>query len=348
MAKSLSSVIAGSILIGLVLLMLGEFAQAAPQPSPSTSTSTGSPPRSTVSSAPTSTASGTCGFQGDDNIYGLGIRLGVYLQWLTSSVAYNFVPDEAVTMRGVNTCFTLSNFAGLLYITLWRDDNANSPGLYAVECWIVIGFCVGGVFTGRVQGRDDNAQSTSVTFAGYKASAIGGIIQLALNAAIIYYTIWYLYIGMDTMIATPCSRYAFFFARVDLFHWFRTLSKVIFTMTGILVGLLLVGLLLGLLAFIHKMGPVRGVLVMLGVDAESDADAKEDEDKHQITNVSFSFTPLAFFVAGTEMLIRWNNIAGVNTIAGTGQLLPVIVAGGGLLRVVWKSLIKLMSGAYTT
>jgi hypothetical protein len=53
-----------------------------------------------------------CGFQGDDNTYGLGIRIGIYLQWVTSAIAYTFLPEEGATMRGVNLCFLLSNFAG--------------------------------------------------------------------------------------------------------------------------------------------------------------------------------------------------------------------------------------------
>lgn len=45
-----------------------------------------------------------CGFEGDEGTYGRGIRLGLYLQWFTTSLADNFVPDEAIAMRGVNIC----------------------------------------------------------------------------------------------------------------------------------------------------------------------------------------------------------------------------------------------------
>lgn len=61
---------------------------------------------------PSSVTSANCAFRGDQDTYGKGIRVGVYLQWMTSNLANNFVPDEAMTMRGVNTCFALANFAG--------------------------------------------------------------------------------------------------------------------------------------------------------------------------------------------------------------------------------------------
>ncbi|RPB26915.1 hypothetical protein L211DRAFT_753567, partial [Terfezia boudieri ATCC MYA-4762] len=53
------------------------------------------------------------GFTGDADTYGLGIRIGLYFQWITSSIAYSFVPSEAITMRGVNNCFQAAMFAGL-------------------------------------------------------------------------------------------------------------------------------------------------------------------------------------------------------------------------------------------
>jgi hypothetical protein len=94
--------------ICLLALTAAELISAAPQATSTTTTTSSSP---TPSSTDNSTTP-SCGFAGDDNTYGLGIRIGVYLQWICSSIAYNFVPEEAVTMRGVNTCFTISNFAG--------------------------------------------------------------------------------------------------------------------------------------------------------------------------------------------------------------------------------------------
>ena len=53
------------------------------------------------------------------------------------------------------------------------------------------------------------------------------------------------------------------------------------------------------------------------------------------TLVLFSFN-LVFFIATTELIIRWNHVQDVNNISGTGQIIPVVVAGAGLVRVLWK------------
>ncbi|CAG8676260.1 16797_t:CDS:2 [Acaulospora colombiana] len=132
-----------------------------------------------------------CGFVGDGNMYGKGIRIGMYLQWITSSLAYNFVPEEALNIA--NSLISLS--VGLIYITV------NNKELYAVECWIVLLMCMGGVASER-------------GFASYKSSDIGRLIKLILGLAIIGYWAWFVFSGMDKMIATPCSRTAFFFAKV--------------------------------------------------------------------------------------------------------------------------------------
>ena len=60
------------------------------------------------------------------------------------------------------------------------------------------------------------------------------------------------------------------------------------------------------------------------------------EDERQYTfNFSLSFA-LVFFIISTELVIRWNHIRGVNSIQSTGQILPIVVGGGSLIRVMWK------------
>lgn len=45
------------------------------------------------------------GFPGHQDMCGPGIRIGTYLQFITTAIVYVFVPSEATTMRVVNNCF---------------------------------------------------------------------------------------------------------------------------------------------------------------------------------------------------------------------------------------------------
>ncbi|KAG8952321.1 hypothetical protein FRC04_004749 [Tulasnella sp. 424] len=157
-----------------------------------------------------------CGFDGDDNTYGLGIRLGLYFQWLSTMLS-NFLgivkPEEAKSMKGVNLCFQASVFGGLLYVTLTRGTTQNAGQLYAAEIWVILCLCLGGVLTISPEPKD-------------RAFVIHDVCQQALNVAMASYTLWFLFTGMDQMAHPPCSRYSFFYTKVDMYHWFRLFWKI--------------------------------------------------------------------------------------------------------------------------
>jgi hypothetical protein len=96
----------------LFVLLAARLADAAPQQTTPTPTTLGTSSSSSTVLPPNCTPIPTCGFLGDSNTYGIGIRVGIYLQWITSGLAYNFIPDEAAEMRSINFTFMLSNFAG--------------------------------------------------------------------------------------------------------------------------------------------------------------------------------------------------------------------------------------------
>lgn len=263
-----------------------------------------------------------CGFSGDDNTYGLGIRIGIYLQWITSSIAYNFVPEEAVTMRGVNNCFQAAMFAGLLFITITKG-----PALYAVEAFIMLIFCMGGVCSG------DNPEVGTKKYAYFDATTSGSLIRLSLGVGFCAYGIWFTFEGMDGMKHPPCSTFAFFLVRVNLYGWFRTFWKVMFTLG----------------ALTYAVTIIRGVIVvvrgwpLLWASAKEDSTGQDMKDGNlkpvdTSTLKTFdTFVPsagLILFIIGVEMMVRWNHIGGVNSLGSTGQLLPLIIGVGGMFRVI--------------
>jgi hypothetical protein len=215
-----------------------------------------------------------------------------------------------------------------------------STGTVAIECWIVLSLCLIGVFSG--QGKAANKEK-EMYFAGYKASAVSQTVQFLVLGAIVYYTIWFLYVGMDEMTA-PCPQYAFFFAKVvrcslhsqrlnlltffqDMFGWFRTFLKVLFTMTGFFFTL---SIFLSCFARRAFSPTTNGPLAFFNTRESS----RTDETQSYV-NFGIIFV-LAFLTVSTELIIKWNDIQDVNSIQSTGQILPVVVGGGGLIRTIWK------------
>jgi hypothetical protein len=62
-----------------------------------------------------------CEFSGNSDMYGLGIRIGSYLQWLSLLVAACYVPSELPGLRTSNAFLTSATFIGLVVETALKD-----------------------------------------------------------------------------------------------------------------------------------------------------------------------------------------------------------------------------------
>lgn len=267
-----------------------------------------------------------CGFDGDDNTYGLGIRIGIYLQWITTSIAYNFLPKEAGTMRGINNCFQAAMFAGLLFVTITRG-----PELYAVEAFMMLTFCMGGVCSG---------DSDTPSYSSYGATVMGSLIRFSLGMGFCAYGVWFTFKGMDNMKHPPCSTFVFVFARVNLYGRFRTLWKVSFTLGAISYAILILIVLGCLVIACWRALQKRFTKQDPEVENASPAEISNPEPDRVLTRTLWS-TALLLFIVGVEKIIQWNHIQGVDSLGSTGQLLPLIIGLGGVFRIINNLLLEL-------
>ncbi|KAG8914539.1 hypothetical protein FRC00_012642 [Tulasnella sp. 408] len=254
----------------------------------------------------------SCGFDGDSNTYGLGIRLGLYLQWLSTalcSLLKSSSEEESKNMKGVNLCFQASVFGGLLYVTFTDGRTLGSGQLYAAEVWIMLCLCTGG-FAGSL---------TDYTNPKYLAH---NICKHVLDIAWTSYGIWFFFTGMDQMAHPPCSRYAFFYTKVDMYHWFRVLSKI------------------GIISFL--LTPIYFLAIQFAILSGNGAEELQEEIEDDIADFKTAIgllVPLFSLVSviiSTELTIRWNHIHSVDSMGETGQLIPLIVACLTFVRLVYK------------
>ena len=154
---------------------------------------------------------------------------------MTSSIAYSFVKKEAVANRGVNICFQLAMFAGLIFRTVTQGKN-----LFAVEALIILMFCMGGMGAGTLPPEIETAIASASkglpSLANLGVSTVGGLIWYMLSLGFSSYGVWFVFKGMDGMQHTPCSTYAFFFVRVNLFNGYRIFLKITFCVGVIFHG----------------------------------------------------------------------------------------------------------------
>ncbi|MCJ1395507.1 hypothetical protein MMC18_008393 [Xylographa bjoerkii] len=81
------------------------------------------------------------GIEGNSDFYGLGIRLGIYLQWISSLLTNILIPDEVSDSLDTNSIFLFAVFIAIANAT------TSSEGLHPAEAFIMISMCFGYLFS---------------------------------------------------------------------------------------------------------------------------------------------------------------------------------------------------------
>src|SRR5436190_13179186 len=93
------------------------------------------------SALPLRMRSETCGFVGNSDAYGLGIRLGIYFQWIASWIANQLSPEIAAELNDVNCIFLIAIFISGIVLS------ATPSKAHAVEILILLFILFGSVFS---------------------------------------------------------------------------------------------------------------------------------------------------------------------------------------------------------
>ena len=160
-----------------------------------------------------------CGFVGNSDIYGVGIRIGYYTQALAVWFSNFFFLREARDLRAVNGLFLLA----LAIIILVYTHNTNDS--YAIEVFLLmqIGLCLGSISI------MDSTRYSSKYLTASKERLLLRTILLNLGLT---YNLYFWWSGLDAYQATPCGTFAFYFLRANLYGRLRTVMKV-FAVAGL-------------------------------------------------------------------------------------------------------------------
>lgn len=254
-----------------------------------------------------------CGFDGNPDVYGLGIRLGVYCQAVALAITVCF--RQTTSQRGVsygNGIFQFAMTIGLCILSTKSD-------FQAVEATIVVllALCssIQNPFGEKIQPLSRPWTLKKVQYWTWTTGL--PIFRRGIELALFLYAIWLLFVGLDRLShSNTCKSFAFFFAPVDLYGWFRTLAKVYITGVVVVRTLLFVG-------WLRRVFRKR--------DNSSDS-----SDLSEIPGLIFAWAGclfLIFFILSIELMIRWNRITSLSSLSDVGQLVAFLVGLGGLLSV---------------
>lgn len=154
-----------------------------------------------------------CGFAGNSDIFGIGIRIGYYTQVLAVWFSNYFYFQEAKVLRDVNNLFLLALIiVGFVYFV-------NAQSTYVVHAFLLLQI---GIVIGLVGITETARYATKYR----ETSRERRLLRMTIMIFGASFNVFFWWKGLDVMLPTPCGTYAFYFWRVGFYGWLRTAMKV--------------------------------------------------------------------------------------------------------------------------
>ncbi|KAM0448863.1 hypothetical protein ACHAO4_008088 [Trichoderma viride] len=244
---------------------------------------------------------------GNSDLYGIGVRVGLYAQWVATLLVTVFDPKTESTYRIANLIIQWSVFLGLC-----TQSSQGDPVVGAIITqYLLFG------------------SLSSVTGDGIKHfSHFSGIFRVVFYTAVAAYGCWFWYNGIDVMSIEGCPDIAFF-RGVTIHGWFRTLGKVV-SVLGLVICVSLLFYSVYATARRFRKGFREGF-------------GRREKVRPQVELVLLvlSMALIGISIYLVEHLIMVNNVEGVGIpeIGTVGQLIPLLAGGLGCAMSIWKILV---------
>ena len=309
----------------------------------------------------------TCPQVGNADLYGLGIRLGVYLQLFSTLIANRFLPDTAQAAWDANAVFLVAIFIATI------KSSVGSSHIAAFEAFVMLQMLLAfvlAVFT--VTHRQWNwfmefhGQTIGRDFSAGPGSQLGHFARATLTAAIACYQVWYWFVGIDRLDQrSHCTAFVFLFTRISI----RSRAVIVFKIGSILYLIikalrLFVESPIGRVTYdflplsrqeedyceVGRFNLKRSLLKWYGGYGPSKSDS--DDSTKQVNQIdrrarnieytaeriaaiwhtislSCNLAVILWSIVAIETTLVWNGVTQIYSISSTGQLIPLVVAIAG-------------------
>jgi hypothetical protein len=170
-----------------------------------------------------------CPFDGNSDMYGLGIRLGFYLQWNGGNLASWLAPSEVPNIRFGNNIFVAATFLALIILTA-RDADS----LQVVETYIILLLTFGSylslvpLYAWRLLTACNPYWDPS-RWPIVRSSRVESTLSILLLLGVSAFQLWFWFARVPDLDGQSCREYGFFFGRVRLnANWFQILNIILY------------------------------------------------------------------------------------------------------------------------
>ncbi|KAI4244382.1 MAG: hypothetical protein LQ352_006836 [Teloschistes flavicans] len=283
----------------------------------------------------------SCQIVGDPDLYGIGVRVGLYLQWLSLFLALVFAPDEAIPALTASNIITLAVFISFLV-----GINADSlifvdfPIVVCLTFILSIGLVTSALFTYKDNTRAEIMACTlffmyscpiyMLPWVAFKAYDYGHRPNCRLRNAILIY--WFDGWGSEKKANLKEGAH-------------QGLQNLAIFLTLVWTGLLLVLFLAIFGLHFAKPSDRSSAADATSVTSASSAQAKANEDRVQARFfkgmsglcIAAGTCCAIYVVAQVEQGIRKNEIdLSAATWSNTGQLIPLLSGVFNVCVVSWR------------
>jgi hypothetical protein len=151
-----------------------------------------------------------CGFVGNNDIYGIGIRIGIYAQILAVWFANYFLFSEAQILRDAVSVFSVA----ILVVSLIFA--ADPSDVYAVEGFILLQILAWSCMMG-VRAKSSYSKGTFS-----RGSLLRRVVCDVMNLMSVCLQVWFWWSGLDRMKKTPCGTWLMMYVvKTSMFGWAR-------------------------------------------------------------------------------------------------------------------------------
>jgi hypothetical protein len=206
-------------------------------------------------------AASRCQHPGNADLYGLGIRLGIYLQILSTILGMIFLPDVLYDFQDSNAILLLAILIALIKNTPGRDIQEIDIIILLRIVWCII---ISGFSLLDIKAEYHAFFRTDNPFGGFTATL--AIIARALIAGgVTSYNVWFWFKGAEYLdVIENCPAYLFLFAKLSAHgpvrRFYKFMSVVLMVAYGTLpliiwlymaLIVLILGMLLGFLLIFY-------------------------------------------------------------------------------------------------
>ncbi|KAF5707583.1 hypothetical protein FMUND_11017 [Fusarium mundagurra] len=252
----------------------------------------------------------SCDITGDDDLYGIGIRLSLYLQWATVLIATWIAPNEAFYARTLGNIITIAVLANAI-----RSIASAESGLVAVEWWIVMST----TFLLQIGNLPFSRHLLAESATSLGLTAVVWVVVIGLNC-------WVWFTAVEAGAREGCDVIIFLFRPISIYNPSWQLGG------RILSALFCVPACLGLVTGVGAIAwSVTRPSPHLGRHASIEQlEADEATKKQSIVGATLSTLLQAALgsiaIASAELTIQKNKIQFGEPLSSSGQTLPFGVA----------------------